>query len=122
MPSHAFSVRFGSALKEDLRRRLAEVRWSDAVTTDWHYGTNETFLKALVQHWRAAYDFGAAETRLNALSQFRTTIGGYGVHNIHLKRRGPRPKPLLLMNGWPSSFAEYGKLAPRLSDPAAFGG
>jgi len=122
MPSHAFSVRFGSALKEDLRRRLAEVRWSDAVTTDWHYGTNETFLKALVQHWRAAYDFGAAETRLNALSQFRTTIGGFGVHYIHLKGRGPRPKPLLLMNGWPSSFAEYGKLAPRLSDPAAFGG
>jgi microsomal epoxide hydrolase len=26
------------------------------------------------------------------------------------------------MNGWPSSFVEYGKLAPRLADPAAFGG
>ena len=26
------------------------------------------------------------------------------------------------MNGWPSSFAEYGRLAPRLADPAAFGG
>jgi len=29
---------------------------------------------------------------------------------------------LLLMNGWPSSFVEYGRLAPRLADPEAFGG
>jgi microsomal epoxide hydrolase len=83
---------------------------------------NESFLKALVHHWRTAYNFGAAEERMNALPHFRTTIGGFGVHYIHLKGRGPRPKPLLLMNGWPSSFVEYTKLAPRLADPAAFGG
>ncbi len=122
MPGEAFSVSFDTALREDLRRRLAEVRWSDAVTQDWRYGMNEGFLRTLVQHWRTAYDFDAAEERLNILPQFRTTIDGFGVHYVHLKGRGPRPKPLLLMNGWPSSFIEYGKLAPRLADPAAFGG
>ena len=122
MPDKAFSVSFDTALREDLRRRLAEVRWSDAVTQDWRYGMNEEFLRTLVQHWRTAYDFDTAEERLNALPQFRTTIRGFGVHYVHLKGRGPRPKPLLLMNGWPSSFVEYGKLAPRLADPAAFGG
>ncbi|MGO9934463.1 MAG: epoxide hydrolase family protein [Steroidobacteraceae bacterium] len=122
MPGKAFEIHFDSALTEDLRRRLAETRWSDSVTTDWQYGMNESFLKALVQHWRTEYKFDAAEERLNALPQFRTSIGGFGVHYIHLKGRGPRPKPLLLMNGWPSSFVEYTKLAPRLADPAAFGG
>ena len=127
MPDPAFSVRFDGALRQDLRRRLDQVRWSDAVTTDWQYGTNASFLKRLVEHWRTAYDFDAAEARLNALPQFRasikrTGIDGFGVHYIRLEGRGPRPKPLLLMNGWPSSFAEYGRLAPRLADPAAFGG
>ena len=122
MPGNAFEIHFDSALTENLRRRLAETRWSDSVTTDWQYGMNVSFLKALVQHWRTEYEFDAAEERLNALPQFRTTIGGFGVHYIHLKGRGPRPKPLLLMNGWPSSFVEYLKLAPRLADPAAFGG
>lgn len=122
MPGKVFSVRFETALREDLRRRLGAVRWSDAVTADWRYGMNERFLRTLVQYWGTTYDFDAAAERLNALPQFRTTIEGFGVHYVHLKGRGPRPRPLLLMNGWPSSFAEYGKLAPRLADPAAFGG
>lgn len=121
MTGTTFSVRFESALRSDVQRRLNEARWSDAVSTDWRYGMNEEFLKTLVLHWRTAYDFDAAEERLNALPQFRTIIGGCGVHYIYLKGRGPRPQPLLLMNGWPSGFVEYGKLAPRLADPAAFG-
>ena len=48
VPDEAFSIRFDSALRDDLRRRLAQVRWSDAVTADWRYGTDERFLKALV--------------------------------------------------------------------------
>jgi pimeloyl-ACP methyl ester carboxylesterase len=122
MPSEVFNVKFDTAVRAYLRHRLAEVRWSDAVTTDWQYGMNGQFLAALVQYWRTTYDFDAAEERLNALPQFRANIAGFGVHYVHLKGRGPQPKPLLLMNGWPSSFVEYGKLAPRLADPAAFGG
>ena len=122
MPGQPFHIKFDSALRGDLRRRLIETRWSDAVTTDWRYGMNESFLKALVQYWSADYDMDAAEKRLNVLPQFRADIGGFGVSYIHLKGRGPRPKPLILMNGWPSSFVEYTKLAPMLADPAAFGG
>ena len=114
--------RFGLPLREDLERRLAEVRWSDAVTTDWQYGTNRKFLQALINHWRSGYDFDAAEQRLNALPQYRATIDGFVLYYRILKGRGPEARPLLLMNGWPSSFVEYGKLAPRLADPAAFGG
>ena len=29
---------------EDLRRRLRDTRWNDAVTTDWTYGVERAFL------------------------------------------------------------------------------
>lgn len=122
MPDKPFRVALGSELRADLRRRLQATRWSDAVTSDWRYGMDKAFLQALMRHWHSGYDFDAAETRLNGLPQFHASIGGFGVHYIHLKGNGPRPRPLLLMNGWPSSFVEYSKLAPMLADPAAHGG
>jgi pimeloyl-ACP methyl ester carboxylesterase len=117
-----FRVHFDNALRGDLQRRLADTRWSDAVTGDWQYGTNKSFLQALVEYWQTTYDFDAAEQRMNAMPQFRSDIAGFGVHYVHIRGRGPRPRPLLLMNGWPSSFTEYRRLAPMLADPAAFGG
>jgi pimeloyl-ACP methyl ester carboxylesterase len=122
MSDKTFRIRLDSDLRKDLRQRLALTRWSDAVTTDWRYGMNESFLKTLVQYWYTDYDFDAAEKRLNALPLFRANVGSFGVSYIHLKGQGANPKPLLLMNGWPSSFVEYGKLAPMLADPVAFGG
>ena len=117
-----YRIAFTPALGADLHRRLSCTRWSDAVTSDWQYGTDRAFLQALAVHWRDSYDLRAAENRLNAMPQFRASIGGFGLHYVVLKGQGPRPTPLLLMNGWPSSFVEYRKLAPMLADPAAFGG
>ena len=56
------------------------------------------------------------------MPQYRVVVDGFGLHYGHLKGNGPHPRPLLLMNGWPSSFVEYRSLAPMLADPAAFGG
>ncbi len=117
-----FQIHFSKTLREDILRRLAATRWSDSVTTDWQYGMNKAFLKTLVEYWRTTYSFDLAEQRLNEMPQFRTSVGGFGVHYVHLRGKGPRPRPLLLMNGWPSSFCEYRRLAPMLADPAAFGG
>lgn len=122
MPDTPFTVRFGQDVRVDLMRRLDGTRWSDAVTTDWRYGMERGFLRALIHIWRTAFDFDASEARLNRLPQFRADIGGFGVHYLYVKGRGPRARPLLLMNGWPSSFVEFGKLAPMLAEPAAYGG
>jgi microsomal epoxide hydrolase len=122
MADAAFTVRFDAGMRADLLRRLEETRWSDAVTADWQYGMDRGFLQSLVQFWRTGYDFDAAEARLNAAPQFRASVDGFGIHYVHVKGRGKRVRPLLLMNGWPSSFVEYRKLAPMLADPAAFGG
>jgi pimeloyl-ACP methyl ester carboxylesterase len=120
-PGQPFSVTLGPELRADLRRRLDATRWSDAVTADWRDGMDKSFLRALIRLW-GNYDFDAAQARLNTLPQLRAVVGGFGVHYVHLKGSGPRPRPLLLMNGWPSSFVEYRKLAPMLARPAAHGG
>lgn len=122
MTGKPFNVHFENALKDDLQRRLSDTRWSDAVTADWQYGMNKSFLQRLVEYWQTTYNFDAAEQRLNSMPQFRTNIAGFYVHYVYVKGRGPQPQPLLLMNGWPSSFVEYRKLAPMLADPAEFGG
>lgn len=106
----------------DLRHRLATTRWSDSVADDWSYGTAPQALRDLVGHWQSGYDWAQAAERLRALPHFRAEIDGFGVHFLHFKGRGPKPQPLLLMNGWPSSFIEYAKLAPMLADPASHGG
>lgn len=58
-----------------------------------------------------------AEQRLNALPHFRAEIDGITIHFLHYKSGLPGAQPLLLMNGWPSSFVEYTKLAPSLANP-----
>ncbi len=119
--SGAFRIQFGGALREDLLNRLASARWSDAVTSDWQYGMKLSLLQTLAHYWRTDYNFDAAEDRLNSLPHTRVSIKGFGVSFIHLKGSGKKPTPLLLMNGWPSSFVEYKKLATQLADPAAYG-
>jgi microsomal epoxide hydrolase len=122
MPDQPFTIAFDQAARNDLHRRLDATIWSDAVTDDWSYGTSRPFLQHLLQHWRHDYHFDAAEQRLNAMPQYRADIDGFAVHYRRMPGRGTTPKPLLLINGWPSSFVEYERLAPMLADPAAFGG
>ena len=82
VPDTAFSVGFDADLRKDLRRRLHEARWSDAVTSDWSRGMDREFLRSIVDYWLTGYDFDAAERRLNALPQHRALIGGFGIHYV----------------------------------------
>ncbi len=115
-----FEIPFDQDMTDDLRRRLRAVRWNDAVTSDWSQGTQSSFLAALIDHWRDRYDWQERSAILNQLPHRRATIDGYGVHILHFRGRGHRPMPLLLMNGWPSSFVEYQRLVPLLlaGDPS----
>jgi hypothetical protein len=49
MPGKPFQIHFDKALRKDLQSRLADTRWSDAVSSDWRYGMNQSFLKTLVE-------------------------------------------------------------------------
>ena len=117
------SVRVPSRVLRDLRARLARARWPDGVVdTPWADGTDSSFLKDLVRYWRKEYDWRAQEREINRLPHFRADIDGASVHFLHIRGQGPNATPLLLAHGWPSSFLEYRKLIPLLTEaPGAEG-
>ena len=76
----------------------------------------------LIERWRDGFDWRALEARINTVPQYRVTVGGVGLHVLRVPGAGPEPLPLLLLNGWPSSFIEYLDVLRPLADPAAHGG
>jgi microsomal epoxide hydrolase len=118
-----FHIAIPDADITDLKARLARTRWPDAVeNAGWRYGTDPDFLKQLVAHWRDRFDWRAAEARLNAFPQFTADVDGHAIHFLHVKGKGPKPLPLLITHGWPSSVAEFQTIIPLLTDPASHGG
>lgn len=118
-----FKIKISRQALTDLKRRLAWARLSDHVAgAGWDYGIDMAFLQRLLDHWQSQYDWRAAERALNRLPQFLADIDGQGVHFIHARGKGPKPLPLILTHGWPSSVAEFTKIIPLLADPAAHGG
>jgi pimeloyl-ACP methyl ester carboxylesterase len=120
---HPFAIHVPDDRLADLHARLERVRWPDeAPDGGWQYGSDLTYMKALVAYWREQYDWRAHETRLNRFPQFVAPVNRIDLHFIHEKGVGPKPLPLLLSHGWPGSIVEFERLIPMLTDPARFGG
>ena len=118
-----FSLHVPDTEIADLNSRLALTRLPDeAPGSGWAYGTSLQYMHALVDYWRTRFDWRAEEARLNAFPQFKVPILGIDLHYLHVPGKGPSPKPLLLMHGWPGSVFEFVDIIPRLTDPARFGG
>ena len=76
----------------------------------------------MTHYWRHEFDWRAQEVRLEAvLPSWTVLLDGQPLHYARVTGRGPDPLPLLLMHGWPGSYAEFVKVTPMLTDPAAFG-
>lgn len=125
MPStvEPFRLRVPDADIADLAERLARTRFPDQTPGEpWAYGADLAYIRTLVDHWRTAFDWRQWEARLNAFPQFKVPLHGIDVHFLKVEGKGPAPKPLLLLHGWPGSVFEFLDLIPRLTDPARFGG
>jgi pimeloyl-ACP methyl ester carboxylesterase len=117
-----FSIEISGEAIEDLRDRLARTRWPDEVEgAGWDYGMSLPYLQELVEYWRTAFDWPKQERLLNELPQFVAPIDGLDVHFVHVRGAGPKPFPLVITHGWPSSFAEMVKVIGPLADPARHG-
>jgi len=106
---------------DDLHDRLARTRWPDAVPgrggrTDFSRGIPLAYLRELADHWRDGFDWRAQEAKLNELAQFTTTVDGQTFHVVHVRSANPQATPLMLNHGWPSSFVDYQRLIPLLTD------
>ena len=121
--TQSFHLHVPDADITDLHARLARTRFPDqAPDAPWAYGTDVSYLRSLVDHWRTRFDWRAFETRLNEFPQFKVPLHGIDLHYLHVPGRGPNPKPLLLLHGWPGSVLEFLEIIPRLTDPVRFGG
>lgn len=120
---HDFRADIAQEDLDDLKVRLARVRWPDELTdAGWAYGVPLKYAKELVEYWRSEYDWRSHEARLNAQPQFVTTIDGQRVHFIHARSPEPGALPLICTHGWPMSVFEYLDLIGPLTDPRAHGG
>ena len=103
---------------DDLHSRLGRTRWpGELPDAGWACGVPHAYLKELVHYWRHEYDWRAAEARLNQWPQFTTTVDGATIHFAHLRSPDPDAIPLLMIHGWPGSFAEFTEVAEPLTDP-----
>jgi pimeloyl-ACP methyl ester carboxylesterase len=118
-----FQIHVPDAALIDLRKRIAETRWSDRETVnDQSQGIQLAKLQELVGYWGTSYDWRKAEAKLNALPQFMTNIDGLDIHFIHVRSKHPNALPVIITHGWPGSVIEQLKIAGPLTDPTAHGG
>lgn len=107
---------------DDLHDRLARTRFTTGINeAGWECGTSLDYLKDLCRYWQREFDWREQERSLNRFTQFRCDVDGVGLHFIHARGKGHNPIPLLLVHGWPDTFARFVKAIPLLTDPAAHG-
>jgi pimeloyl-ACP methyl ester carboxylesterase len=118
-----FRIEVEEEVLRDLRDRIGRTRWPDEIPeAGWDYGTNEGFLRGLLERWAGDFDWRAREAELNRLPHFRARIDGLGIHFVHVRSKEPGALPILLTHGWPGTFHEMSRLIPLLADPQAHGG
>jgi pimeloyl-ACP methyl ester carboxylesterase len=102
---------------EDLHQRLKNTRWPPPIKgSDWQDGTDATYLHDLISYWLEKYNWREREARLNTFNHYTAEIDDTQIHFIHEKARGRNSIPLLLLQGWPSSFVQMLDIIPLLTE------
>ncbi|KAI8138164.1 Alpha/Beta hydrolase protein [Fennellomyces sp. T-0311] len=102
----------------DLKHKLRKAQYPNELEADvgWQYGAPRWAVEPLVQAWLNHYDWEKARAEMNKWHHYHVTIQGLKVHCVHEPSTKPNAIPLLLMNGWPSTFYEYHKVIAALRD------
>jgi pimeloyl-ACP methyl ester carboxylesterase len=118
-----FTIDISDSTLADIARRVRATAWPDAPPGDgWDYGVNLSYLQSLAAYWLDEYDWRAQEREINRFQHFRAEIDGELLHFVHEPGSGKSPQPLLLLHGWPYSFATFLPVIERLAHPERFGG
>ncbi|TWP49578.1 alpha/beta fold hydrolase [Lentzea tibetensis] len=111
-----FSIDIPQADLDDLRTRLTHTRWPRELPGNgWTRGVALTELRELVEYWATEYDWRAAEASLNKFPQHVVDFQGQPIHFVHVRSAREAALPLLLIHGWPSTFAEFADVIEPLS-------
>lgn len=102
---------------EDLKKRLKQTRWPAPIKgSNWKDGTDSDYLRSLIDFWANSYNWREREGRINSYNHYVAEVDGSNIHFIHTKGKGKNPVPLLLLQGWPSSFVQVLDIIPLLTE------
>jgi epoxide hydrolase len=109
-----FRCHVEAATLDDLRDRLARSRLLPASPDRPWSALDPHHLADLVSAWHR-FDWRSREAWLNSHPQVHVTIDGAVVHAVHLRSRRHDAPALLVMHGWPHTFAlqlDFARLLP----------
>lgn len=113
-----FTIQVPQTDIHDLHERLSKTRWpGETIEDGWKKGAPVGYLKKLTDYWQNKFNWQAQEKRLNSYPQFITTIDGQLIHFLHIKSNDPKATPLMLIHGWPGSFADFMNVIDPLTNP-----
>lgn len=102
---------------DDLQRRLESARWPAEIDgAGGDYGTDQAFLRMVIDRWANGYDWRRTESELNGWGSYTTVASGQRVHFLHTRSADPDAIPLVLTHGWPGSIVEFLDALPMLTD------
>jgi pimeloyl-ACP methyl ester carboxylesterase len=110
-----FVIDVAQAQLDDLAHRLETTRWPAEITgAGRDYGTDQAFLRPVIERWADGYDWRRTEAELNGWGSFTTVAAGQRVHLLHARSVDPDAIPLVLTHGWPGSVVEFLDALPAL--------
>jgi pimeloyl-ACP methyl ester carboxylesterase len=119
MPLSPFQIRIPDPRIQQIKRRVSDAHMPIlSQDAGWRYGVDQSWFKGLVDYWASGYDWRKAEVRFNKFSQYRVEVSGKAIHFVKLSPPiGSRTRqiPLLLLHGWPYTFATMLPLAERVA-------
>lgn len=110
-----FGVRVSDEVLDDLRARLAHTRFLPDGPRRPPSGMNSEYLRDLVDTW-SVWDWRSREAWLNRHPQFIAQVGDAAVHFVHQRSQRADAPALLVMHGWPHTFALQLDFADLLPD------
>jgi pimeloyl-ACP methyl ester carboxylesterase len=116
MTVRPFTVAVPQPVLDDLHDRLSRTRFLDDSPRRPESGMTTAYLRELVRAWQT-FDWRAREAWLNAHPQFLADVDGATLHFAHRRSADPGAPALLVMHGWPHTFAlqlDFADLLPDL--------
>jgi len=110
-----FRIDIPEAVLVDLGERLARTRLLADSPERPASGMTSDYLRALLASWQS-FDWRARESWLNGHPQFLATVDGTRLHFAHVRSENPDAPALLVMHGWPHTFALQLAFADLLPD------
>ncbi|KRD45290.1 epoxide hydrolase [Cellulomonas sp. Root930] len=115
MTVRPFAIDVPQPVLDDLRDRLARTRFLEDSPRRPASGMTSAYLRELVASWQA-FDWRAREAWLNGHPQFLADVDGSTLHFAHRRSETPDAPALLVMHGWPHTFALQLDVADLLPD------